>query len=839
MADNTTLNTGSGGDVISTDDLGSVKVQRVKVQYGVDGSATDVSDSNPLPIDDAGGSLTVDGTVELGATSLAALETINAAQSGNWSARVQDGAGNALTSKAPGSERALSVAIVDGAGNQVTSFGGSGGTSATDDAAFTAASGSGTPMMAFATADSVDSGDVGVVAMTTARALHVAVQGTVSVTDGSGSLTVDGTVELGATTLAALESITVVDGGSTISIDDGAGSITVDGTVELGATSLAALESLTTINAVTTVGTITNAVTVVGSAAEDAAASGNPVLIGGRYDSSARTLETGDVGAIALNASGQVLVEIAAGAGSGGTSAADGATFTRNTTSITPVGAVVETSAPTLTNGDVAGLSQDTSGRLRVRVDAGGVAGQVDDAAVTPATTEGVMIMAMADETTPDSVDEGDGGMLRMTLSRALHVNVRDDAGDSCMDGTNNAVRVNIVAGAGSGGTAMTDDAAFTPGSTSVTPIGAMLDNTTPDSVDEGDVGVVRMSANRNLFVSLRDAAGNERGLNVDASGQIAVTVASLPASTNTIEVVGDAAHDAAAAGNPLLQGGYASAAAPTDVSADGDAVRSWHLRNGAQATVITAAGALVGGDATNGLDVDVTRVIPGTTATALGKAEDAAHTSGDTGVMALGVRSDTAAASSGTTGDYEPFHTDSVGAMWTRSTGELADDAAFTPGTSRVMPVGLQADESATDSVDEGDVGCPRMTLDRKQIVTPYAHAAGGATPGRLVSAASTNGTVVKASAGTLYALVVMNLNAAVRYLKVYNSTSVTVGTTTPTWTFPIPASTTGAGFAVPIPACGIAFGTGICLGITTGVADNDTGAVAANEIIANYAYI
>ena len=48
------------------------------------------------------------------------------------------------------------------------------------------------------------------------------------VTDNGGSLTVDGTVELGATSLAALESITVVDGGSTISVDDGGGSITTD-----------------------------------------------------------------------------------------------------------------------------------------------------------------------------------------------------------------------------------------------------------------------------------------------------------------------------------------------------------------------------------------------------------------------------------------------------------------------------------------------------------------------------------------------------------------------------------------------------------------------------------
>ena len=67
---------------------------------------------------------------------------------------------------------------------------------------------------------------------------------------------------------------------------------------------------------------------------------------------------------------------------------------------------------------------------------------------------------------------------------------------------------------------------------------------------------------------------------------------AALPAGTNTIgNVGGPAAHDAASSGNPLLVGGYASAAAPADVSADGDAVRAWLLRNGAQAVQLTAAG--------------------------------------------------------------------------------------------------------------------------------------------------------------------------------------------------------------------------------------------------------
>lgn len=50
MADNTTLNPGVGGDVIASDDIGGVKYQRVKLEYGEDGSATDVSLTNPLPV---------------------------------------------------------------------------------------------------------------------------------------------------------------------------------------------------------------------------------------------------------------------------------------------------------------------------------------------------------------------------------------------------------------------------------------------------------------------------------------------------------------------------------------------------------------------------------------------------------------------------------------------------------------------------------------------------------------------------------------------------------------------------------------------------------------------
>lgn len=50
MADNTTLNSMTGGDTIAADDIAGVKHQRVKISVGADGSATDLSSANPMPI---------------------------------------------------------------------------------------------------------------------------------------------------------------------------------------------------------------------------------------------------------------------------------------------------------------------------------------------------------------------------------------------------------------------------------------------------------------------------------------------------------------------------------------------------------------------------------------------------------------------------------------------------------------------------------------------------------------------------------------------------------------------------------------------------------------------
>lgn len=106
------------------------------------------------------------------------------------------------------------------------------------------------------------------------------------------------------------------------------------------------------------------------------------------------------------------------------------------------------------------------------------------------------------------------------------------------------------------------DDAAFVPGTTKVLMAGFEFDDTTPDSVDEGDAGAARMSSRRELYTQIRDAAGNERGLNVTAR--------------NSIFAEGPTAADLAVAAAPMTIGGRASAAEPTAVSTDGDVVNAW-----------------------------------------------------------------------------------------------------------------------------------------------------------------------------------------------------------------------------------------------------------------------
>lgn len=83
MADNVTVDTITGTPVVASDDIAGVQYQRIKLIHGINGTNDgDVSTANPLPVGDAGGSLTVDdggtsltvdGTVEVTNAGLTAL----------------------------------------------------------------------------------------------------------------------------------------------------------------------------------------------------------------------------------------------------------------------------------------------------------------------------------------------------------------------------------------------------------------------------------------------------------------------------------------------------------------------------------------------------------------------------------------------------------------------------------------------------------------------------------------------------------------------------------------------------------------------------------------------
>lgn len=517
MADNIELDAGTGGATVAADDVGGVHYQVVKLDVGADGVAAPVSNSNPVPVSDAGSSLTVDNA---GLTELAAA--INASSQMD----VNIAASNATVTVANAGLTELAAAINS---NQV---------------------------------------DVNIAA--SAATLTVASH---AVTN-AGTFVVQ---ENGA----ALTALQLLD--NSVYVDD----------------------------------------------ADWTDNTSSHLLVGGVYQSTQHTVTDGDVSPLAVDANGNLRVNIVAGAAAGGTSVADDADFTDGTTALTPVGGVYESTPSSVTDGDIGMVGITETRALRVHVSSGGVSGIVDDAAFTAGSSEGVLMMGVA---SADTVDANDAGAIAMTTARAMHVAVQNTV---------------------------------TVGSHAVTNAGTFA------------------------------------------------------------------------------------------VQVDGSALTALQLIDNAN----------------------------------------------------------------------------------------VADDAAFTAGSTGVVMGGFFADETATDSVDEGDGGAARMTLDRKQIVTPYAHAtAGGHTPYKNLDCDESEDEI-KGSAGKLFWIHVINLANAKRYLKLYNDTAanVAVGTTVPVLTFPIPtmADTNGAGFTIHFGDAGCAFSTAICVAATTGFADNDTGAPGANEVIFNAGYL
>jgi hypothetical protein len=93
----------------------------------------------------------------------------------------------------------------------------------------------------------------------------------------------------------------------------------------------------------------------------------------------------------------------------------------------------------------------------------------------------------------------------------------------------------------------------------------------------------------------------------------------------------------------------------------------------------------------------------------------------------------------------------------------------------------------------------------------------------------------VVKSAPGCVYGMWVTNTAPTTRFIKFYDATSGTAGVGTPVITFGIPGNSTDDVGGLYGGANGIGFTTGICVGCTTGVLDNDTGAPGTNDVLCN----
>lgn len=151
--------------------------------------------------------------------------------------------------------------------------------------------------------------------------------------------------------------------------------------------------------------------------------------------------------------------------------------------------------------------------------------------------------------------------------------------------------------------------------------------------------------------------------------------------------------------------------------------------------------------------DVDVASVVPGTGATNLGKAEDAAHTSGDVGVMALSVRQDTAAALSGTDADYQPLITDASGRLHVTASGgvggTVAHDSADSGnpvkvgGKARTTNPTAVADADRVDATFD-DIGRQVVVLNQVRDLVVHQHTQ--------IASSSSETTIVTAGAAGVF---------------------------------------------------------------------------------------
>jgi hypothetical protein len=169
--------------------------------------------------------------------------------------------------------------------------------------------------------------------------------------------------------------------------------------------------------------------------------------------------------------------------------------------------------------------------------------------------------------------------------------------------------------------------------------------------------------------------------------------------------------------------------------------------------------------------------------------------------------------------------------------------NAALVAGINPILVAGSDGanmrsiSTTAAGAVNVVTTGTTTATLAASSTITPIPLATqGSATYHTLLSAATTNATSVKASAGVIGMLELTNTSATGKWFKLCNlAAAPTVGTTSPVQNYYIPPTSNRSVDCGPF---GLRMSTGIAYAITGAAALLDTTVVAAGDVAVNIVY-
>lgn len=761
-------------DVITVQGIASGTNLNVNCQVGCTGGTTDVDDGTI-----AGGQTTAiqnalgywwDGSnwkrITFGTAGTASAQTLTVqgiasmtpiltTLSGTNAIRMQDGSGNALTSLSLGAQRAITVSVLDGSGNQVTAFSGSGGT----------ASNFGSVVPSAGTAAGFDDG-------TNMRMARVSDCDT-----GAGAYYCMNVNNVFRTSGTPVEAGTSSNPWNVVF--PSAQLVTLSGT-----------NNIATVSTVTTVTSITNAVTEVGAAASGSAKSGNPVQVGSVFNTTQPTVTNGQVVENQATARGaqivatgvdtfNVTVSAAIAAGNNNIGDVDVASIAAGNNNIGDVD--IASALPAGTNaigklaandgvdiGDV--TINNASGASAVNVQDGGNSLTVDYATTGSGSATGALRVELANNGTGVIATVGAVTSITNALPTGsnqigkLAANNGVDIGDVTLT-ANSGIDIgdvdvtSIIPGTGATNLGKAEDATHASGDVGLMTL-CVRSATTPSDrsagATAGDYVPCQADANGRVYnndsiytpngdSAMNDTADSLRATLYDTTGA-AITINTDPTQGSTTS----------GQSGPLVQGAVTTSAptytsgqtSPFSLDTSGSlrvSVVSGSTGNAAASntgsavptqagyTGVNVAGTLRGMTGVNPTgsvyagQVDLASVAGATTAVNSGNkdagtqriviatdqpavplfgtgVEDVAETADGILQMAGSVRRDTMTSSAGTTGDNTTINTDSLGRLWITG-AQLEDGAEISDGTLKLLMAGsVRRDAAASSAGTDGD---------------------------------------------------------------------------------------------------------------------------------------